>query len=317
MQRRSFFSLASTAATAAVLGSAGSATAADSACAAGTAAAAGALPKFPAPAQPAQFNLCLQWGYIPGGSPNGKLDFLEKHGFAAVELPSGGWLLGRDMKEFLKAFQNRKLTIATACGPSDFSYAEKEKRDAEVKKFLPQLEVLGAIKSPGLIICPARKTVAIAGGFPALREDFVKNTGKRLAEHAAKHGTAIVLEPLRRPETDFLRQVADGAAIARDIGPGATVMGDFWHMAAEETSFAGAFISAGKLLSHVHIASLGRRQVPGTEPKVDNYVDGFRGLKLIGYRGAISFEGGFPRRGDKTKLLLDMAKFLRDQWDAA
>ncbi len=65
-----------------------------------------------------------------------------------------------------------------------------------------------------------------------------------------------MLEPLRRNETPFLRQVADGARMAADIGPGATVMGDFWHMGLEETSFMGAFICAGKLLSHVHIAGL-------------------------------------------------------------
>ena len=58
-----------------------------------------------------------------------------------------------------------------------------------------------------------------------------------------------MLEPLRRNETPFLRQVADGASIARDIGPGCTVMGDFWHMGLEETSFMGAFISGGDLLT--------------------------------------------------------------------
>ena len=41
---------------------------------------------------------------------------------------------------------------------------------------------------------------------------------------------SIVLDPLRRNETPFLRQVADGARMAADIGPGATVMGDSWHM---------------------------------------------------------------------------------------
>ena len=128
-----------------------------------------------------------------------------------------------------------------------------------------------------------------------MRKDLVENTGKRLAEHAHKHGNSIVLEPLRRNETPFLRQVADGACIARDIGPGCTVMGDFWHMGLEETSFMGAFISGGKLLTHVHIAGLKERIIPGVHPDADNYVDRFMGLKLIGYRVAVSFEGGWPK----------------------
>jgi hydroxypyruvate isomerase len=159
-----------------------------------------------------------------------------------------------------------------------------------------------------------------------LRKYFVENTGKRLAEQAAKHGTLIVLEPLRRNETPFLRQVADGATIARDIGPGAAVMGDFWHMQLEETSFMGAFISGGPLLKHVHIAGLQERIIPGAHPEADNYVDGFKGLKLIGYRGSQlrrrlaegscrSQEG--VAAGRETRLMLNMVKLLREQWALA
>ncbi|MDR2862965.1 MAG: sugar phosphate isomerase/epimerase [Puniceicoccales bacterium] len=307
MQRRDFLSLSAITGATALLNSASRATAADTA-------SADVSWKLPVPEKPAQLNLCLQWGAIPGGAINQKLDFLEANGFAAVELPTGKWLFDNH-SAFKKALEGRKLTVATACGPSDFSHAAKAKRDAEVAKFLPQLEVLGDLKSVGLILCPARRTVAL--GFSELREDFINNTGKRLAEHAAKHGTSIVLEPLTRGETPFLNLVADGANIARAIGPGATVMGDFWHMSKEETSCLGAFISGGTLLSHVHIASLKDRKIPAMEPKYDKYVDGFRGLKIIGYRGAVSLEGGFPKGADKTKLILTMVKYLRDQWEQA
>jgi sugar phosphate isomerase/epimerase len=287
-----------------------------------------AMPKLTPPEKPAELNLCLQWGAIPGGEIKEKLDFLEANGFASVEIPSGDWPI-KNCDAMIEAMKGRRLFLSTACGPSDFSYAEQEKREAEVKKFLPILEALGQMKSVGLILCPARGRLSEPGYLSAkeLRKDFVESTGKRLAEHAAKHGTSIVLEPLRRNETPFLRQVADGARMAADIGPGATVMGDFWHMALEETSFMGAFICAGKLLSHVHIAGLKERIIPGVHPGADQYVDGFKGLKLIGYRGAISFEGGWPRnpadpkkglpQEEKTKLILNMVKLLREQWAMA
>jgi sugar phosphate isomerase/epimerase len=296
-------------------------------CGGGTAEAAEApagMPVLTPPAQPAELNLCLQWGGIPGGEINEKLDFLEANGFAAVEIPSGDWPI-KTGPELVKAMAGRKLFIATACGPSDFSHAEQEKREAEVQKFLPIIEALGAMKSSGLILCPARGNVAM--GFKELRDDFVNNTGKRLAEHAAKHGTSIVLEPLRRNETPFLRQVADGARIAADIGPGAAVMGDFWHMQLEETSFMGAFLSAGKLLKHVHIAGLRERIIPGVHADADVYVDGFKGLKLLGYRGAVSFEGGWPKnpadpkqglpQEKKIELIRNMVRMLREQWAMA
>ena len=282
------------------------------------------MPKLTPPPQPAELNLCLQWMAIPGDEMNQKLDFLEAQGFGAVEILTNKWLFD-NAEALAKAMKGRKLSVATACGPSDFSYAESAKREAEVDKFLPQIELLGMLRAVGLIICPARKKIEC--GFLELRDDFINNTGRRLAQHAAKHGTSIVLEPLNRSETPFLRQVADGAMMAKDIGPGCTVMGDFWHMSKEETSFMGAFICAGKGLSHVHIAGLQERIIPGVHPAVDNYVEGFKGLKMIGYRGAVSFEGGWPKdpqdpkksvpQAEKTRLILNMVKILREQWAMA
>jgi len=288
----------------------------------------GHMPKLTPPEKPAELNLCLQWAKIPGGEMSEKLDFLEDNGFRAVEIPSGNWPI-ENCDAIIEAMAGRKLFIATACGPSNFAYADETKREAEVQKFLPVLEALGRMKSVGLIICPARGKLSEPGWLSGkdLRKDFVENTGKRLAEHAAKHGTSIVLEPLRRNETPFLRQVADGARMAADIGPGAKVMGDFWHMELEETSFMGAFICGGELLVHVHIAGLKQRIIPGVNPEADNYVDGFKGLKLIGYRGAVSFEGGWPRPAGKGKkglseeerirLIRNMATMLREQWEMA
>jgi len=286
-------------------------------------------PKLTPPAQPAQLNLCLQWGGIPTADDvNAKLDYLEQNGYAAVEVPSGlEWLRdkGRKVAESLKS---RKLFLTTACGPSRFDYADPAKCDAEVEKFMPVLEVLGEIKSVGLIICPARSKPEV--GLKELRESFVGNYGKRLAAKAAACGTSIVLEPLQRRETPFLRQVSDGARMAQEIGPGCTVMGDFWHMSKEEASYFGAFVTAGSLLAHVHIASLGSRKVPGTEGELDNYVDGFKGLKFIGYRGAVSMECGWPSKGKDAKgkpimpsneekhvLLVKMCELLRRQWAEA
>ena len=320
MKRRDFLTASAVAGVATVCG-------AQRASAQEQAAGGNGLPKLTPPAKPAELNLCLQWGAIPGGEIKEKLDFLEQNGFGAVEIQSGDWPI-KNCDAMIEAMKGRKLLIATACGPSDFSYAEVEKREAEVQKFLPVIEALGKMKSVGLIICPARGKLSEPGRLSAkeLRKDFVENTGKRLAEHAAKNGTSIVLEPLRRNETPFLRQVADGARMAADIGPGASVMGDFWHMQLEETSFMGAFICAGKLLTHVHIAGLKERIIPGIHPE-DVYVDGFKGLKLIGYRGAVSFEGGWPKnpedpkkglpQEEKTKLILNMAKMLREQWAQA
>ncbi len=275
--------------------------------------------------------LCLQWGAIPVADDfNAKLDYLEANGYAAVEIPTGKnckWVLEKG-EAFGKAMKGRRITCATACGPSRFDYADPAKNDAEVAKFMPVLEILGAIKSTGLIICPARSKPEV--GLKELREDFVTNTGKRLAQKAAKCGTSIVLEPLQRKETPFMRQVSDAAKIAQEIGAGCTVLADFWHMTWEEANDRAAMLSADSLLTHVHIASRRTRKIPGSDGAADDYRLGFRGLKEIGYKGVVSLEAGWVPKGKDAKgkpilpdlaerhvILTKMCELLRRQWAEA
>ena len=319
MNRREFLAGGAVASLAAALPAAGSAC---TPCCSG-------MPKLVPPAQPAKLNLSLQWWGIPVADDiNAKLDYLEANGFQAFEIPSKIEWLRENGSKLTDALKGRKLFLSTACGPSRFDYADKAKNDAEVEKFMPVLEILGEMKSVGLIICPARSKPEV--GLKELREDFVTNTGKRLAEKAAACGTDIVLEPLQRKETPFMRQVSDAAQMAKEIGKGCKVMGDFWHMSKEEPSFMAAFLSAGPLLVHVHIASLGNRKYPGTDGALDNYVDGFKGLKLLGYRGAVSMEAGPPEIGRDAKnkpiypdmqgrhaLIMKMVSMLHKQWEEA
>jgi len=275
--------------------------------------------------------LCLQWGSIPTADDfNAKLDYLEANGYSAVELPTGRkceWILAKG-EAFGKAMEGRNLTCATLCGPSRFDYADPKLNDAEVEQFLPVLEIAGALKSSGLIICPARAKPEV--GLKELREDFVTNTGKRLAEKAAKCGTAIVLEPLQRKETPFLRQVSDGAKMAQEIGPGCKVMADLWHMTWEEANDRAAILAAGDLLAHVHVASRRTRKIPGSDGAADDYRLAFKGLKEIGYGGVVSLEAGWVPKGKDAKgkdilpdpperhqILMRMCALLRAQWAEA
>ena len=279
----------------------------------------------------APLRLCLQWGSIPTADDfSAKLDYLESNGYAAVEIPTGKtgeWILEKG-EAFGKAMEGRNLVCATACGPSRFDYADPKMNDAEVARFMPILEIIGGLKSAGLIICPARAKPEV--GLKELREDFVTNTGKRLAEKAAKCGTAIVLEPLQRKETPFLRQVSDGAKMAQEIGPGCKVMADFWHMTWEEANDRAAVLAAGPLLAHVHIASRRTRKIPGSDGAADDYRLGFRGLKEIGYGGAVSLEAGWVPKGKDAKgkpilpdlserhqILTRMCELLHQQWAEA
>ena len=265
------------------------------------------------PPQKARLRLSCQEGVAPGKTLAEKLDFLEQHGFEGLEPWGGG--LGKRVEEFQKALAGRKIKISAICAGFDgvLISESEEIRKKTISSIKEVLTAAGAVGSVGMIIAPAFHNQTKLGHQES-RELLVKLLPE-LGEHAHKAGTKILLEPLNRKECHFLRQVPDGAAICRDVNnPGVALMGDFWHMTWEETSDLAAFLAAGKYLRHVHMASRKTRKTPG-EDEGDNYVDGFKGLKLLGYQDFVSFECGC--KGDRAKALPAAARLLREQWAMA
>ncbi len=220
------------------------------------------------------------------------------------------------MDEFKKAFSNRKIGIGAVCAGFDGCLLAEKEEDR--KKCMDSMKEIitaaGALGSTGMVMVPAFNG-ATKMGHQESRELLVKHLLPELGDFAAKAGTRVLLEPLNHEECHFLRQVADGAAICRDVNnPGIALMGDFWHMTREETSDFAAFYSAGKYLHNVHMASRKTRSLPG-EDEGDNYVEGFRGLKAIGYQDFVSFECGC--RGDRAKDLAAAVVLLKEQWEQA
>ena len=264
----------------------------------------------------AVLNLSSQEWVMAGRTLNEKLDNMEALGFVGMEL--GGKGLSDRVETYTKALAGRRVKVSAICGGFDgWIIADDPAIRQKAKDSMKQiLTAAGALGSTGLIVVPAfnrQKSLPHKEARKVLVEGL-----KELGEHAVKAKTRILLEPLNRRECHFLRQVADGAAIAKDAdSPGVAVMGDFWHMTWEETSDLGAFISGGDYLHHVHMASRRTRKIPGMD-RGDNYVLGFKGLKWIGYQDYVSLECGGPKKQDDRKAAITKAaKLLREQWAQA
>jgi sugar phosphate isomerase/epimerase len=278
----------------------------------------------------AVLKLSSQDGRIPGESLTEKFDLMEKWGFEGVEF--GGKELAKRVDEIKKALKGRSLKVSAICaGFEGWLIATDPKiRKQAMDSMKEILTAAGEIGSVGMIMVPSFNRQDEEGSLPhkdarvllapftwwTERTEGPKMLLQELGEHAVKAGTTVLLEPLNRKECYFLRQLADAAAMCRDANhPGVAMMGDFWHMTWEETSDAGAFLSAGDYLRHVHIASRRRRKMPGEDGEADNYVDGFRGLKMIGYSNYISFECGCV--GDPMERIPAAVKLIRGQWEQA
>lgn len=268
------------------------------------------LPKTAKPKK-AVLKIASQEGRIPGKDLPEKLAKMESWDMDGLEV--GGRGLEKRIGEINRALKNTKIEMSAIC--AGFEGALMSDDEAVRKKCVESMKVIldaaGQISSTGLIWVPAfngqTKLDHIEG------RKILLDLLPELCEFAQKSGTRMLLEPLNRKETWYIRLVADAASICRDVNhPAACVMGDFYHMYIEETSDMGAFISGGDMLRHVHLASI-TRKLPGQDER--DYVNGFKGLKMINYQDFCSFECGC--NGDPEVEIPKSVKFLRAQWRKA
>ena len=262
-----------------------------------------------------ELKLSFQEGTAPGESLNEKFDYMEKLGIVGFE-PHGKQLLKR-AEEFRQALNGRNIKVSAICAGFDgFILAEDPAVKASFDSSMRELiAAAGEIGSTGVIMVPAFNGQKPCRPHTMETRDYLCEQLHELGEYALKHNTTVILEPLNRREAFYLRLVSDAAAICRDAdSEGVRCMGDFWHMQ-EETSDYAAFISAGKYLQHVHVASRGQRRMPGEDGQLDNYIDGMRALKELDYQNYISFECGTG--ADREIVVPAAVELLRSQWEQA
>ena len=262
-----------------------------------------------------ELRLSFQEGTAPGESLNEKFDYMEKLGIVGFE-PHGKQLLKR-AEEFRQALSGRNIKVSAICAGFDgFILAEDPAVKASFDSSMRELiAAAGEIGSTGVIMVPAFNAQKPCRPHTMETRDYLCEQLHELGEYALKHNTTVILEPLNRKEAFYLRLVSDAAAICRDAdSEGVRCMGDFWHMQ-EETSDYAAFISAGKYLQHVHVASRGQRRMPGEDGQLDNYIDGMMALKELDYQNYISFECGTA--ADRNVVVPAAVELLRSQWEQA
>ncbi|MBR6621086.1 MAG: sugar phosphate isomerase/epimerase [Bacteroides sp.] len=262
-----------------------------------------------------ELRLSFQEGIAPGESLNEKLDFMEKLGIVGFE--PGGRNLGARVDEIKKALSGRNIKVSAICAGFDgFILAEDPAVKAQFDTTMRDIiAAAGELGSTGVIMVPAFNGQKPCKPHTLETREFLCEQMHELGEYALKHNTTVILEPLNRRECHYLRLVSDAAAICRDSkSAGVKCMGDFWHMQEDPCDYA-AFISAKDYLQHVHVASRGRRIMPGEDGEVDNYVQGFRALKELNYPHYVSFECG--TKGDRTQTVTKAVELLRAQWEQA
>lgn len=130
----------------------------------------------------------------------------------------------------------------------------------------------------------------VPDGFP--KEDAFKQLvafGKRIAPEARAHGITVVIEPLRKQETNIINTTAEGLELVNAVAdPNFELLVDFYHLASEKEDPA-IILRARDHIRHLHMANPQGRVFPLAWDEFD-YGPFFANLRQIGYTGRISIE---------------------------
>jgi len=142
----------------------------------------------------------------------------------------------------------------------------------------------------GIIVFGSGASRRVPDGFTQEKaaDQFAELLGE-MGAIAQRYGVAIVIEPLRRHETNFINTIREGAALVEKVGhPHVRLLFDTYHML-QNGEDPNDLRQAGALLIHGHIAEKELRTPPGVAG--DDFSPFFAALKHIGYKGRISIEG--------------------------
>jgi sugar phosphate isomerase/epimerase len=129
----------------------------------------------------------------------------------------------------------------------------------------------------------------VPDGFPlaAARRQLLALL-RGLAPLAERNGITIVVEPISRPEANFVNLAAEGLELVREVDHSSIrLLVDYYHLAAEAED-PEIIRTAGPALRHVHFATPGSRGFPLQWD--DRWGPCFAALGDIDYGGRLSIE---------------------------
>ena len=175
------------------------------------------------------------------------------------------------------------------------------KQDQHMDRAFARLAKLGAryvVFNSG----PARR--APEGMDPKQARKALVALGRRMASKARAHKLEVLLEPLRRSDTNMVNTVTEAVEVARAVGqPNFGIVVDHSFMSIEKEDPA-VLRKAGRLIRHVHLARPEGRTYP-VEEDAQHYQAFFAAL------AAIRYQGGFSIHARTDNFFADAPRALR------
>lgn len=206
---------------------------------------------------------------IPGETFAQKLENLSSYGFEGVEL-SGSNLKER-LPELKKALANSRVSVcAINRGYRGYLLSpDGTERETCVSDLVELLDLAGELGASGVCVVPSAQGRSHMPDLSPLAAPLDLETKlltrilDKLGRHAQSAGAAILLEPVNRYETHYIKRVAEAVEICKRVGnPGIKVCCNSFHMNIEERDAQKIIKKHKPWLWHFHVADSNRYQ-PG------------------------------------------------------
>jgi len=262
--------------------------------------------------------LSCQEQLLPGDSLQAKFDFARRAGFAGIELRARGDGQFAARLPELRAAARAGVVMQTVCPETDHFIGDfdADKRRDAVAQLRSQLSVIADLGGMGVL------TPASWGMFSLRLPPFTAPRSERedrevllealavLAEHAAREGVWLALEPINRYEDYMINRLDQAVSLAEEVEQelgldSIRVCADLFHMNIEEDDLAKAITDTGRRLAHVHVDDSNRLQ-PGTGHL--DFAAALGALRTVGYDDWLALECRL--RGDPEEALPATSRFL-------
>jgi sugar phosphate isomerase/epimerase len=223
-----------------------------------------------------------------------KLEAAQDLGFDYLEVIASA-VAGLSDEDYVKLMERVKalripIRAANSFIPGDIKLTGTEtdpaRQLAYVRKCLERLSAVGVRQ----VVFGSGKARQVPDGFDRDKA-FAQlvEFGRLAAREGERVGITIVLEPLRKQESNIMNTAREGLTLVRAVNhPSFRLLVDFYHLS-EEREDPAVILEAGELLKHTHIANPAGRVFPAKADEAA-YAPFFANLAAIGYAGGISIE---------------------------
>lgn len=239
------------------------------------------------------------------------IDLIADSGFDYMEC-GFAWLCGLSEERYareLARVKNARIKVEACNGmlPRELKVTGSEVSEAAIREYFDKAFPRAKAMGVEIVVFGSSFARNVPEGFP--HDEAWRQLAHYLTianEYCEKYDMRVVIEPLRRFETNIINLVGEAIALAALVNlPRIGVLGDTYHMVAASEPYT-ALSHAGKRLWHMHICNSSNRQNPAIGDGGD-YKEVFEALKAAGYDGRVSVEArwkDFPNQiGEAYQVL--------------